>query len=111
MNVLLRWASTLPLLAALGGRSETEPIRTVLAIDGFRAIDGVSRRTADLLSGPTARRELEIAIPTGPLPALPVELAPLPPGSVPFSVGVELPEVAIPPELVDSVLPVGARGK
>jgi ABC-type phosphate/phosphonate transport system substrate-binding protein len=98
-------------LDALASRPETEPIRAVLAIDGFRGIDGISRRTADLLSGPSARRELEIAVPAGPLPPLPVELPPLPPGSVPFSVGVELPEVAIPLELVDSVLPAGARGK
>jgi hypothetical protein len=89
----------------LGSRAETEPIRSVLSIDGFRLIPDGSRRAADLLGSASVRRELEIALPVMPLPALPVELQPLPAGAVPFVVGVELSEIAIPSELVDSKLP------
>ena len=91
-------------LDALASRAEAEPIRAVLAIDGFRRVEEGSRRAADLLAGSSVRRELEVAIPSIPLPALPADLQPLPPGAVPFVVGVELGEVAIPPELVDSAL-------
>jgi ABC-type phosphate/phosphonate transport system substrate-binding protein len=88
----------------LASRAEAEPIRAVLAIDGFRSIGEGSRRAADLLASASVRRELEIAIPAVPLPPLPVELQPLPTGAVPFVVGVELSEIVIPPELVDSTL-------
>jgi len=91
-------------LDALASRAEAEPIRAVLAIDGFRRVDEGSRRAADLLAASTVRRELEVAIPSIPLPPLPADFQPLPPGAVPFVVGVELGEVAIPPELVDSTL-------
>jgi hypothetical protein len=89
----------------LESRTEGEPIRAVLAIDGFHPVDEGSRRAADLLAAAGVRRELEIAIPGAPLPALAVELPPLPAGAVPFVVGVELSEIAISPELVDSTLP------
>lgn len=91
-------------LDGLAGRPDAEPIRTVLAIDGFRRVEEGSRRAADLLAGASVRRELEVAIPSTSLPGVPAELQPLPPGAVPFIVGVELEEVAIPPELVDSTL-------
>ncbi len=91
-------------LDGLASRSDAEPIRAVLAIDGFRRVEEGSRRAADLLAGSSVRRELEVAIPSIPLPPLPADLQPLPPGAVPFAVGVELGEVAIPPELVDSAL-------
>lgn len=91
-------------LDSLGSGKDAEAIRTVLAIDGFHRIDG-SRRIADFLATATARRELEVAIPG----VIPVEsVAPsLSPSLVPFVVGVELGEVTIPQDLVDSVL--GAR--
>ena len=91
-------------VAGLGSRPEGEPIRAVLAVDGFRPIEESARRAVDLLAATSVRRELEIAIPVMPLPALPVELEPLPAGAVPFVVGVELSEIVIPPELVDSTL-------
>jgi hypothetical protein len=93
-------------LDALASRAEAEPIRAVLAIDGFRRVEEGSRRAADLLAASSVRRELEVAIPSIPLPTLPADLQPLPPGAVPFVVGVELGEVAIPPELVDATLSV-----
>jgi ABC-type phosphate/phosphonate transport system substrate-binding protein len=91
-------------LEKLSSRPETELIRTVLSIDGFRRVEEGSRRAADLLAGASVRRELEVALPPVPLPPLPADLQALPPGSVPFVVGVELGEVVIPPELVDSTL-------
>jgi ABC-type phosphate/phosphonate transport system substrate-binding protein len=91
-------------LDGLGSRPEAEPIRAVLAIDGFRRVEEGSRRAADLLAGPSVRRELEVAIPPMPLPALPADFQALAPGAVPFVVGVELGEVTIPAELVDSAL-------
>ncbi len=91
-------------LDGLGSRPEAEPIRAVLAIDGFRRVEEGLRRAGDLLAGSSVRRELEVAIPSSTLPPLPADLQPLPPGAVPFVVGVELGEVAIPPELVDSAL-------
>jgi ABC-type phosphate/phosphonate transport system substrate-binding protein len=91
-------------LDGLASRAEAEPIRAVLAIDGFRRVEEGSRRAADLLAGASVRRELEVAIPSVPLPLLPADFQPLPAGAVPFVVGVELGEVAIPPELVDSAL-------
>ncbi len=91
-------------LDGLSSRPEAEPIRAVLAIDGFRRVEEGSRRAADLLAGSSVRRELEIAIPPVPLPPIPAEFQPLPPGAVPFVVGVELGEVVIPAELVDSAL-------
>jgi len=91
-------------LDTLASRAEAEPIRAVLAIDGFRRVEEGSRRAADLLAGSSVRRDLEVAIPPSPLPPLPAEFPPLPPGAVPFVVGVELGEVPIPPELVDSAL-------
>ncbi len=97
-------ASLASALDALASRAEAEPIRAVLAIDGFRRVEDGSRRAADLLAASSVRRELEVAIPSVPLPPLPAEFQPLPPGAVPFVVGVELGEVAIPPELVDSAL-------
>jgi ABC-type phosphate/phosphonate transport system substrate-binding protein len=98
---LLALASSLD---GLGSRPEAEPIRAVLAIDGFRRVEEGSRRAADLLAGTSVRRELEIAVPALPLGPLPVDLQALPPGAVPFVVGIELGEVAIPAELVDSAL-------
>ncbi|HJS74188.1 MAG TPA: PhnD/SsuA/transferrin family substrate-binding protein [Vicinamibacteria bacterium] len=89
----------------LASRTEAESIRSVLSIDGFRLVPEGSRRAADLLGSASVRRELEVALPAMPLPPLPVELQALPAGAVPFVVGVELSEVAIPPELVDSKLP------
>jgi ABC-type phosphate/phosphonate transport system substrate-binding protein len=86
----------------LGSRAEAEPVRTILALDGFHRIEG-SRRIADLLGTASERRELEVAIPA-PVKVDPGALAPLSPGLVPFVVGVELGEVTIPQELVDSVL-------
>jgi ABC transporter, phosphonate, periplasmic substrate-binding protein len=89
-------------LDGLESRPDAEPIRTVLAIDGFRRIDG-SRRIADFLGAATARRELEVVLP-GPIRIEPGALSPMSPGLVPFVVGVELGEVTIPQALVDSVL-------
>jgi ABC-type phosphate/phosphonate transport system substrate-binding protein len=94
-------------LDGLGNRPETEPIRAVLSIDGFRRVEEGSRRAVDLLAGASVHRELEVALPPVPLPPLPVDLQALPPGSVPFVVGVELGEVVIHPELVDSTLEAG----
>jgi hypothetical protein len=88
-------------LDSLASRPDTEPVRAVLAVEGFRPVE--SRRIADFLSTASARRELEVVIPAA-VPIEPGAFPALAPGLVPFVVGVELGEVAIPQELVDSVL-------
>jgi ABC transporter, phosphonate, periplasmic substrate-binding protein len=89
-------------LDGLGASAEAEPIRAVLTVDGFRRVEG-SRRIADFLQTASVRRELEVAIPAA-VAVEPGALPPLAPNLVPFVVGVELGEVTIPQDLVDSVL-------
>ena len=89
-------------LSGLGERPEGAAILTGLEMDRFASVTNASVLT-DFQSPSQSERALEVAMPAL-YPVGTSGLPPLDPGAVPFLVGVELVEVAIPSELVDAVL-------